>query len=68
MDLSFLKPTDPEIRRLAIEETDHTRSSGFAPFEKGPLFAVLVLAFVGIAAVPAQIWRGLRFMISRPQN
>lgn len=57
MDLSFLKPTDAEIRKLAIDETDPRKAHLFAPIENGPLVAVLMLVFVGLAAIPAQIWR-----------
>lgn len=55
-----LKPTDREIRALALRETDPAEAERFAPIARGPLFAVLALAAVGLAALPSLVWRLVR--------
>ena len=58
--LERLKPTDGEIRELALRETDPAQAARFAPIARGPVFAVLGLAAVGLAALPACLARLLR--------
>ncbi|HEY3740447.1 MAG TPA: hypothetical protein VGL53_11415 [Bryobacteraceae bacterium] len=60
MTADFLKPTDQEIRELALRETDPARVGSFQPYTKGPLVALLILAGVGIAAIPMTLYRLLR--------
>jgi plastocyanin domain-containing protein len=57
MTADFLKPSDREIRELALRETDPARVEEFQPITKGPVVAVLILACVGIAAIPLTLWR-----------
>ncbi len=57
---SRLKPTPAEIRELALRETDPAEWPHFQPITRGPLFAVLLLAGVGIAAAPSALVRMLR--------
>ena len=58
--LERLKPTDREIRALALRETDPAQAARFAPIARGPIFAVLALAAVGLAALPGCLIRLLR--------
>lgn len=58
--LERLKPTDGEIRELALRETDRTQATRFAPIARGPVFAVIGLVAVGLAALPACLVRLLR--------
>ena len=44
-----LKPTDREIRDLALRETDSALAHRFDPIARGPVFAVLALVVVGVA-------------------
>jgi len=60
--LERLEPTERELRELAFEETDPARAARFAPIARGPLFAVLALAAVLLAALPGV----LRRLASRP--
>jgi hypothetical protein len=55
--LDRLKPDEAEIRQAALRETDPRFATEFEPFTKGPLAALLILAAVGIAAVPLTVWR-----------
>ena len=50
--LERLVPTERELRELALAETDPARARRFAPIARGPVFAVLALAAVGLAALP----------------
>ena len=52
-----LKPGETEIRELALRETDPTQARHFEPIVRGPVFAVLALAAIGLAAAPAMLWR-----------
>ncbi len=54
---NLLKPTDAEIRALAVRETDPRRVAEFEPIVKGPVGALLILAAVGLAAVPMTLFR-----------
>ena len=58
--LERLKPTDREIRELALRETDPAQAERFAPIAAGPVLALLGLALVGLAALPALLLRLLR--------
>ena len=67
--LVHLKPTDTEITRLAIEETDPSRVAKFEPITRGPVFALLALAVVGLAALPSCLFRIVRGVLrSRPTD
>lgn len=55
--LDALKPDEAEIRAVALRETDPLLAHKFLPFTKGPVVAFLILACVGIAAVPLTLWR-----------
>lgn len=58
--LERLKPTDREIRELALRETDPAQAASFQPIARGLLFALLGLAAVGLAALPSLLLRLLR--------
>ena len=62
-----LRPTDREIRELALRETDPTRAARFEPIVRGPAWAVLGLLGVGLAALPALLVRLARGR-SRPRG
>ena len=65
--LAHVKPTEAEITRLAIEEADPGRVAMFEPIERGPVFALLALAVVGLAALPSCLFRMARGALrSRP--
>lgn len=64
--LERLKPTDREIRELALRETDPSQAQRFAPIERGPVFALLGLAGIGLAALPSLLWRLLRPRREKP--
>ena len=51
------RPTDREIRELALRETDAAQALGFEPIARGPVFALLALACIGLAALPSLLWR-----------
>jgi len=55
--LERLEPTEQELRELALAETDPAQAGRFAPIVRGPLFAVLALAVVGLAALPGILRR-----------
>lgn len=55
-----LKPTDREILDLALRETDPAQASRFDPICRGPLFALLAIPLVVLAALPACLFRLLR--------
>ena len=56
----LLKPSDREIRELAMRETDRAHVHDFQPIVKGPVMAVLILACVGLAAIPMTLLRILK--------
>lgn len=58
--LERLRPTHREIRELALRETDPAQAHRFEPIVRGPFFALLALAAIGIAALPSLVWRLLR--------
>jgi hypothetical protein len=58
--LSRLKPSDREVRELALRETDPAQARRFAPIARGPVFALAALAGVALAALPFCALRWLR--------
>jgi hypothetical protein len=52
-----LKPSDREIRELALRETDPERVLEFQPIAKGPVVALLILMLIGLAAIPMTLLR-----------
>lgn len=68
----MLKPTDSQIRTLARLEADPRHVARFAPITRGPVFAVVALACVGIAALPwilaGAVIRLARALFRRPQR
>jgi hypothetical protein len=61
--LQLLKPTDEEIRALALKETDPAQVERFEPIARGPLFAAVGIVLVLCAALPGcmlRLLRGLR--------
>ena len=61
-----LKPTDDEIRELALRETDPAHAKRFEPIARGPVYAVLALVAVGLIALPSLLWRLVRPRSRRP--
>lgn len=57
MMADLLKPTDWEIRALAVRETDPRHVAEFEPIVQGPVIALLILAAIGLAAVPMTLFR-----------
>ena len=55
--LQRVKPTDREIRELALRETDASQAHRFEPIARGPVFALLALACIALAALPSLLWR-----------
>ena len=53
----LLKPTDLEIRALAVRETDPRHVAEFEPIAQGPVVALLILAAIGLLAVPMTLFR-----------
>lgn len=53
-------PRDREIIRLARREVDPAHAAEFAPITRGPLFAVIGLAILGVIAVPYLLWQKLQ--------
>ena len=53
----LLKPSDTEIRELALRETDPARISEFQPIVRGPGMAVVILSLVAVAAIPLTLMR-----------
>jgi hypothetical protein len=69
VSLDYLKPSEADIRRLAEQETDPALAASFEPVCRGPLVAFLILAAIGIAAIPHFVLRTLRLAFggaSRP--
>jgi predicted membrane-bound mannosyltransferase len=58
-----LVPTDAEVVKLALRETDRAAYRDFTPITGGPLLAAVGLAAIGLLAVitaPLRIVMGLR--------
>ena len=51
--LNRLKPTDREIRGLALRETDPAQASHFAQITRRPVFALVAQTRVGLAVLPS---------------
>ena len=52
-----LKPRDEEVLALAEREADPGLFAHFEPICRGPWFAVLALAIVGLLSLPGMAWR-----------
>jgi hypothetical protein len=61
--LSRLRPTDREMYALAMRETDPRRYEQFAPIVRGPVFAILAAAGLGLLAL---LWAPFR-LLRRPR-
>jgi hypothetical protein len=53
----MLRPSDDQIRELALREATTSHAAAFEPVARGPVFAVVALAVVGVLAVPLTIWQ-----------
>jgi len=60
-----LKPTDREILELARRETDLREADRFEPICRGPLFALIAIPLVALAALPACLLRLIRGRLAR---
>ncbi len=60
-----LKPTDREILALARRETDVREVARFEPISRGPLFAMIAIPLVVLAALPACLLRLIRGLLAR---
>jgi len=58
--LERLRPAEREIRELALQETDPHEAHRFEPVSRGAIFAVVALLAIGLAALPACLWRAIR--------
>ena len=58
-----LKPSDEEVLALAERETDPELAAQFDPICRGPLLAMLALACVGLASLPAILVRLLKALL-----
>ena len=61
----ILKPTDREIRVLARRETDPRQAARFEPICRGPLFALVAIPLVVLAALPFCLLRLLQAPFGR---
>ena len=55
-----LKPRDEEVLALAEKEGQPDVAGAFQPICRGPLFAVVALAAVGLASIPGILLRLLK--------
>ncbi len=55
--LRHLKPTEEEVRELALGETDPSAFRRFQPINRGPWFAVSAILVVLLVSIPASIIR-----------
>jgi hypothetical protein len=60
-----LKPSDREILALAMRETDPREAHRFEPICRGPLFAVIAIASIGLLAIPSLLVRAARASAGR---
>jgi hypothetical protein len=58
--VSSLKPRDAEVRALAEREADPAFAAEFEPICRGPWFAALALAAVGVLSLSGMAWRLVR--------
>lgn len=63
--LQRLKPTEEEVRELALRETDARAFRRFQPINRGPLFAVSAILVVLFVSIPASIIRLFRSGLHR---
>lgn len=63
--VSSLKPRDQEVLALAEREADPRSAAQFEPISRGPWFAVIALAAVGLLSLPGMVWRVAR-ALARP--
>lgn len=63
--LRSLYPRPEEIQALARREVDPREYARFEPIARGPLFALLALAAVGLAALPGCAARLLEWLRAR---
>lgn len=54
---SGLRPSHDEIVELALRETDPREVDRFEPITRGPAWALVALILVGLASIPASVWR-----------
>jgi hypothetical protein len=50
---TLLKPSPAQMQRFALRETDPDHAARFEPIARGPMVALLLLAWVGVAAIVA---------------
>jgi hypothetical protein len=62
---SQLGPTDREILELARRETDVREADRFEPICRGPLFALIAIPLLVLAALPACLLRLVRGLWAR---
>jgi hypothetical protein len=63
MPLDPFRPRQEELRKLALAETDPSQHARFEPICKGPVFAVLVLIYAGVIALPFLVVRAVRHVL-----
>ena len=61
--LQRLKPTEKEVRELALRETDMLAFRRFQPINRGPWFAVSAILLVLLVSIPACIIRLFRSVL-----
>lgn len=61
----MLRPSDDQIRELALREATTAHSAAFEPVVRGPVFAVVALALVGLLVVPLTLWQILVAVVVR---
>ncbi len=61
MILEALRATEKEVEDLARAETDPAQYARFEPICRGPVFAVFVLVFAGLTALPVLPLRVIRY-------
>jgi hypothetical protein len=61
----MLRPSDDQIRALALREATTTHAAAFEPVARGPVFAVVALVCVGLVAVPLTLWQVLVAVVVR---
>jgi predicted membrane-bound mannosyltransferase len=52
-----LKPRDEEVLALAEKESTPDLAGAFRPICRGPVFAVVALAVVGVVSIPGMVLR-----------
>jgi hypothetical protein len=67
MLIDAFRPTQRELQDLARAETDPDQVARFQPICRGPLFAVMVIAAAGVAALPSLLARAVKYLF-RPEH